>query len=166
MEGDSILGRAGRASGSRRWESGWRGWVGRSRSGAALERVPRLWLGFPWGTVLQIPDVDDAFPHGVDHRLGSVEDVQLPVDVGGVVAHRLLRDTQRTRYLPVAHALGQGLYDFQLPLGQRRGEMSTPLDLTALEGVEHLLGEVRGDYGIPSVDSVDRTREILGFRVL
>src|ERR671913_2354707 len=125
MEGDSILGRPGRASGSRRWESGWRGWVGRSRSGAALERVPRLWLGFPWGTVLQIADVYDAFPHGVDHRLGSVEDVQLPVDVGGVVAYRLLRDAQRSGYLPVAHALGQGPYYFELSVGQRRSEVGT-----------------------------------------
>src|SRR5918994_1538283 len=162
MEGDSILGRPGRASGSRRCENGWRGWVGRSRSGAALERVPRLWLGFPWGPVLQIPDVDDAFPHGVDYRLGSVEDVQLPVDVGGVVPDRLLRDAQRTCYLPVAHALGQGLYDFELPLGQRRSERSPPWP-AALEGVEHLLGEVWGDYGIPRVDRVDRTREIFGF---
>src|ERR671910_1060369 len=135
MEGDSILGRPGRASGSRRWESGWRGWVGRSRSGAALERVPRLWLGFPWGTVLQIPDVDDAFPHGVDHRLGSVEDVQLPVDVGGVVAYRLLRDAQRTCYLPVAHALGQRLYDFEFPLCQRRSVRGTLPWPAALEGV-------------------------------
>src|SRR5918997_5667331 len=140
MEGDSILGRPGRASGSRRWESGWRGWVGRSRSGAALERVPRLWLGFPWGAVLQIPDVNDSFPHGVDHRLGPVEDVQLPVDVGGVIAYSLLGDAQRVCYLPVAHAVGQGLDDFKFPLGQRRREMSTPCGPVALEGVEHLLG--------------------------
>src|ERR671920_1075130 len=139
MEGDSILGRPGRASGSRRWESGWRGWVGRSRSGAALERVPRLWLGFPWGTVLQIPDVDDAFPHGVDHRLGSVEDVQLPVDVGGVVPDRLLRDAKSVGYLPVAHAPGESPYDLELPLGQRRGETSSLPRPSALEGVEHLL---------------------------
>src|SRR5918995_1622311 len=88
----------------------------------------RLRSGFARWAVLQIPDVNDAFPHGVDHRLGSVEDVQFPVDVGGVVTYRLLRDAQRTCYLPVAHALGQGLYDFELPLGQRRSEVSTTLE--------------------------------------
>ena len=131
----------------------------RSRPGRGTEITAS---GFARRAVLQIPDVYDTFPHGVDHRLGSVEDVQLPVDVGGVVAYRLLRDAQRTCYLPVAHALGQGLYDLELPLGQRGSELSTTLESAALEGVEHLLGEVGGDYGIPREDRVDRTREILG----
>jgi PAS domain S-box-containing protein len=60
-----------------------------SRSGDGTEVMVRV----PVGAVLQIPDVYDAFPHGVDDRLGSVEDVQLPVDVGSVVPDRLLRDT-------------------------------------------------------------------------
>ena len=92
----------------------------RSRPGEGT----KVMVMVPSGAVLQLLNVDDAFPHGVDDRLGSVEDVQLPVDVGSVVPDRLLRDTKSVGYLPVAHALGQGLYDFELPLGQRRSEWS------------------------------------------
>ena len=57
------------------------------------------------GAVLQLLDVYDAFPNGVDHGLGAIEDVQ-PVDVGGVVPDCLLRDPKSPGYLPVAHAQG------------------------------------------------------------
>ena len=46
--------------------------------------------------------------HGVDHRLGPVEDVQLPVDVGGVVPDRLLRDAQRLGLSACRSCPGQG----------------------------------------------------------
>src|SRR5918995_4810075 len=128
--------------GSRRCARGWKVWVGRSRCGARPARVRRLRSGFPWGTVLQLLDVYDAFPYGVDDGLGSVEDVQLPVDIRGVVPDRLLRDAKRPGYLPVAHTLRQGPYHLELPLGKRRrSELRTP-GPAALEGIEHLLGEV------------------------
>src|SRR5829696_7890604 len=153
------------AWGSRRCARGSKVWVGRSRCGAHPARVRRLRSGFPWGTVLELLDVYNAFSYGVDDGLGPIEDVQLPVDVRGVVAHRFLRDVQRTSDLPIAHTLSQGPYHLELPLGERRGQPRAP-GTSPLEGAEHLLGELWGDYGIPGVNRADGAREILGFRVL
>jgi hypothetical protein len=35
--------------------------------------------------------------------------------------------------------------------------------LLSVEGVKHLLRELRGDYGAPGVNRADGAREILGF---
>jgi hypothetical protein len=89
----------------------------------------------------------DTFLPGGSRLLGP-----LPVDVGGVVPHRFLRDVQRTSYLPITHTLCQGPYHLELPLGERRGSEVRTSGPAALEGIEHLLGELWGDYGIPGVD--------------
>ena len=68
--------------------------------------------------VLELFDGYNAPTNGVDDGLGPVEDVQLPVDARGLVAHRL-RDPERVCYLPVAHTLSQGPYHLDLSLGKR-----------------------------------------------
>jgi DNA invertase Pin-like site-specific DNA recombinase len=63
MVGDSILSPLGRESGSRRCARGSKVWVGRSRLRARPAGARRLRSGFPWGAVLKLLDVYDAFPH-------------------------------------------------------------------------------------------------------
>ena len=91
--GDSICLRPG-GSGLSAMRERIEGWAARSMSRAGPARERGLWSVFLRGTVLQLLDVYDALPDGVDHRLGPIEEVQLPVDVGGVVVYRLLRDAQ------------------------------------------------------------------------
>src|SRR5918998_3499880 len=122
--------------------------------------------GFRGGTILHSLDVYDALPDGVDHRLRPIEDVQLPVNVRGVVPHGLLRDAKSVGNLPVALALGQGPYDLEFSVCERGHQLRPAWPLAALKGAQHLLGELWGDDGIPGVNRADGAREILGFRVL
>src|SRR4028119_2273756 len=166
MGGGSIPRPRGLVWGSRLCARGSKAWVGCSRWRVSPARARRSGSPFLWGAVLELLDVYDALPDGVDDGLGPVEDVQLPVDVRGVVAHGLLRDAEGTGDLTIAHALRQGPYTPQLPPGERRGRELRAPGSAALEGVEHLLGEVGGDDGVPRVDRVDGVREVLGLRVL
>src|SRR5215212_2305863 len=125
----------GREWAFRRCARGPRAWAARSLSTAGPARGQGLWSVFLRGTVLQLLDVYDALPDGVDHRLGPIEDVQLPVDVGGVVVYRLLRNAQRVSYLPVALALSQSPYDLQLSISEGRHQPLARRALSALEGV-------------------------------
>src|SRR5829696_7177938 len=110
------------AWGSRRCARGSKVWVGRSRCGAHPARVRTLRSGFPWGTVLQLLDVYNAFSYGVDDGLGPIEDVQLPVDVRGVVAHRFLEDPKKTTYLLLSQPRSKALYPLDPPPGRGRAK--------------------------------------------
>src|SRR5919205_825687 len=90
--GASTASPSGRAWGSPPCARGPPAWAESSKSRADPAGARTSPSGFPWGTVLQLIYVNNALPHGVDHRLGPVEDVQLPVDVRGVVSDGLLRD--------------------------------------------------------------------------
>src|SRR5918998_5261553 len=122
--------------------------------------------GFRGGTIRQFLDVYDALPDGVDHRLRPIEDVQLPVDVRCVVAYGLLRDAKSVGYLPVALALGQGPYDLEFSVCERGHQLRPAWPLAALEGAQHLLGELWGDDGVPGVNRADGAREVLELGVL
>src|SRR4028119_1946076 len=147
MGGGSIPRPRGLVWGSRLCARGSKAWVERSRQRVRPARARKSGSPFLWGAVLELLDVYDALPNGVDDGLGPVEDVELPVDVRGVVAHGLLRDAEGTGDLTVAHALRQGPYNLQLPVGERRGgELRAPAP-AAPAGVAHPAGRARSGGG-------------------
>src|ERR1700682_1517233 len=68
----------------------------------------------PPGTSLgggSLAQLDQAFADGVEHGLSPAVDFELLVDIGHVVASRLVGDAQAPRALAMCEALGQQLED-------------------------------------------------------
>src|SRR5437870_11297601 len=81
--------------------------------------------GLPGGPVSErasvlVVEVDDAHAHGPQHGLRAVARVELLVDRGQVVLHRLDADVELGRHLCRREAVGHELEDLLLALAKER----------------------------------------------
>ena len=73
------------------------------------------------GTAVPVPsESNETAPYGVDHRLETVVRPELLVDVMQMVAKRLGRNAERSRYLPRRASRSEQMKDPLLLLGERR----------------------------------------------